>query len=88
MALADFFPANDIQAINDAGSLSFHAMGDSGVGSPEQHDVADAMCVILTLVTENRVPHFYYTLEILSIGLIKRRRTLTGSIAPTTTIII
>lgn len=43
MALADFFSANDIQAINGVGSLSFHAMGDSGVGSPEQHDVADAM---------------------------------------------
>jgi hypothetical protein len=43
MALSDFFSAKDIQAISDFGSLSFHAMGDSGVGSPEQHAIADAM---------------------------------------------
>lgn len=41
--LADFFPAQSIQEIEAHGALSFHAMGDSGVGTAEQHMVADAM---------------------------------------------
>jgi hypothetical protein len=43
MALADFFPAQEIQAIQHHGSISFHAFGDSGVGTSEQHAIADAM---------------------------------------------
>jgi hypothetical protein len=43
MALADFFPAADIAAIEKHGSISFHAMGDSGVDTQDQRDVADVM---------------------------------------------
>src|SRR5262245_24363684 len=41
--LSDYFPTQSINAISAHGSISFHALGDSGVGTPEQHDVADAM---------------------------------------------
>jgi hypothetical protein len=43
MALADFFPGADISAIETHGSISFHALGDSGVGTQDQLDVADVM---------------------------------------------
>jgi hypothetical protein len=43
MALADFFPQADITAIEKHGAISFHAMGDSGVGTQDQNDVADVM---------------------------------------------
>jgi hypothetical protein len=43
MALADFYPQADIKAIQTHGSITFHAIGDSGVGTQEQINVADAM---------------------------------------------
>jgi hypothetical protein len=43
MTLADIFPTKEIQAIRKHGAISLHAFGDSGVGTPEQHEVADAM---------------------------------------------
>jgi hypothetical protein len=43
MLLSDYFPAAEIQAIEQSGSFKFHAMGDSGKGTPDQNDVADAM---------------------------------------------
>jgi hypothetical protein len=43
MSLSGFFSTQDIKAIQNFGSLSFHAMGDSGVGGDNQHAVADAM---------------------------------------------
>jgi hypothetical protein len=42
-ALADFFPQAEITAIQKHGSISFHAIGDSGVGTQDQNDVANAM---------------------------------------------
>jgi hypothetical protein len=43
MALSDYFPQADLAAIEVHGSISFHATGDSGVGTQDQNDVADAM---------------------------------------------
>jgi hypothetical protein len=43
MALDDFFPQQAIRDIQQHGSITFQALGDSGVGSPEQHATADAM---------------------------------------------
>jgi len=43
MALSDFFSADDIKALQDHGSISFHAFGDSGTGSVEQQETIDAM---------------------------------------------
>lgn len=42
-SLADYFPTASINAIETHGAIAFHALGDSGVGTPDQHDVADAM---------------------------------------------
>jgi Calcineurin-like phosphoesterase len=47
MVLDDFFPPQTIQGIQKRGSIAFHAIGDSGVGTPEQHAVADAMSLDL-----------------------------------------
>jgi hypothetical protein len=43
LALADYFPQSEIAAITAHGSISFHALGDSGVGTQDQNDVADVM---------------------------------------------
>jgi hypothetical protein len=58
MVLADFFPPAEIQAIQQHGSISFHAFGDSGVGTAEQHAVADAMARDVDRQRPERGPAF------------------------------
>ena len=46
MGLTDYFPAAEVTAIQAHGSISFHALGDSGTGSAEQQAVAETMAQI------------------------------------------
>jgi len=58
MNLGEFFPASAIKDIQNHGSISFHAMGDSGVGTQEQHAVADAMSKDIDTAHHERGPAF------------------------------
>jgi len=58
MTLGDYFPKQAVKDFVHHGSISFHAFGDSGVGSQEQHDVADAMSRDIDEAHHERSPAF------------------------------
>ena len=62
MALADFYPAQSMKDIENFGSISFHAFGDSGSGTPAQHAVADAMSRDIDHAKPQRGPSFLLNL--------------------------
>ena len=58
MQLADYFRDSDIAAINRYGSISFHALGDSGVGTNAQLQVAEAMTAEIDTKHSEKCPAF------------------------------
>ncbi len=72
MSLGDYFPKQAIKDFAQHGSISFHAFGDSGVGTQEQNDVANAMSKDVDPDHHERSPAFLLHLGDIIYGPNKR----------------